>query len=280
MKNLRISATLALLGLAAASSQAATVNVTASGVYDEALTDQDNTMVGIQNNAVDNSAPSGVTVATFTTLITTGFSAGTAGVIDFNGLTGVFAVNDDIRASFAGGTKFVSFTNVNDPTTGATGELFGNNQSSSRSAISGGVNSHLSANTTGGPTRNDFEFTIGGVTGPGALVNEFVTSVGGTVLSRSGGNGTVAFTATLDDMSTIILNDTISDSNGGDDTFFGVTAPAGRYITGVKFDLSNDGFFTAIDDLGFTTSVIPEPSSALLLLGGLGSLTLLRRRGE
>lgn len=276
MKSFHIPATLTLFGFLAVPAQAATVNVTASGVYDEGLTDQDTNTVGIQNNAVDNSAPMGVAVSSFSGLITTGFVPGTSGVIDFNGLTGTLAFGDDIRASFNGGNKFVSFTNANDM--GGTGELFGNNLSGSRTAISGGVNDHLSANTMGSGTRNDFEFSISGITGPGALINEFVTSVGGTVLSRSGGTGTVAFNVTLDDMSTITLTDTISDSKAGDDTFFGVTAPTGRYITSVEFDLTDNGFFTAIDDLAFVTSVIPEPSSALLLIGGLGTLALVRRR--
>ncbi len=77
--------------------------------------------------------------------------------------------------------------------------------------------------------------------------------------------------------------DVSSDPVAGDqDTFVGIEAPAGRYIT--QFAIWNGprepgatGSFFSIDDLAFTT-VVPEPSSPVLLLGSLmAGLTFTRR---
>lgn len=244
----------------------AVINVTTVGDYDP---------TGGANNAVDSNAP-GSNVATFTSNVATAFTNGTGGVINFDG-SGTLAQNDILRASFAGGAKTVDFVNINDA------EAIGQNFSTTRTATSGSANSHLSASGATGPSdRMDFKFTVNNLVG--GAINERVTRVGVTVLSRSGlvtgTTGQVDFIATLDNASTISTGvDTINNSNATDDTFYELTAPAGRYITEIWVDLNSNNsnqFFSAIDDLAFMTSIVPEPAS----LGGLALLCggLMRRR--
>ena len=63
------------------------------------------------------------------------------------------------------------------------------------------------------------------------------------------------------------------------DTFFGCTAPNGFAITSILFNPASDTLDSrpVIDDFGFITSVVPEPSIALLGCGAF-LIALARRR--
>lgn len=77
--------------------------------------------------------------------------------------------------------------------------------------------------------------------------------------------------ATLDDGSTLSLEEHLPQSDGLDDTFFAINAPAGRHITrfavfnGPPFDEdpSNLGSFGSIDDLAFIVGLVGGDFSTL-----------------
>ena len=246
-----------------ASSQAAVLNVSTSGIYDENI---------VQPNTVDTEASgNSQTLLSFQTDLIAAFAADLGGVVTFNETGGVIASGDTLAAAYGvSGSKTLNFVNIN-PVGKQIGQSFTN-----RTAISGGADSHLSTAGNAGPLgRNDFEFSVSS-----SSAFEVVDTIGVTLLSRGASTaGLAVLTATLDDGSTVSTNvESIAGSNGGDDTFFVVGAPTGRFIESFKLDLTGDSFFSAIDDLAFTTTVVPEPVSAGLL--GIGGLLLLARRNR
>jgi len=123
----------------------------------------------------------------------------------------------------------------------------------------------------------------GAVTG---IPDERVVEFGLTILSRSSFGsdyplGDVTATAQFSGGGTAISSRHISEGVGLGDTFFGFAAPDGQSLVSVTFT-SADGYSLPIDDIGFITTVVPEPSVGLLAAGGLllffGFRTINRRR--
>ncbi len=92
----------------------------------------------------------------------------------------------------------------------------------------------------------------------GGLPNEHPVEVGLTALSQTGaGFGAVTVSGQLDNGTSMSATRTISENTGAGDTFYGFTAPAGRYFTGMSIQ-HNSSTFTAIryDDVAFRTAVV------------------------
>ena len=70
-------------------------------------------------------------------------------------------------------------------------------------------------------------------------------------------------------------SDYLTESGSGIDRFFGYTAPEGLAITQI---VVSGGDNLIMDDFGFITSPIPEPSVALLGVAGAGLAAFRRRR--
>lgn len=88
--------------------------------------------------------------------------------------------------------------------------------------------------------------------------DEKVVQLGVTVLSYSGRDyGNVTVTARLASGETVSATRAISEDNGAGDTFYGLSAPVGDYITG--FSIAYDGAIDAqlwFDDIGFRTAIV------------------------
>ncbi len=104
-----------------------------------------------------------------------------------------------------------------------------------------------------------------------------ITAVGLTVLSRDATGGTATITAFFVDadglnQEAVAASSEMAQSNGGDDTFFGFSAPAGKFLSEVSVSTP---YFTWIDDLGVVA--VPEPG-ALGLISLVAVFGLARRR--
>jgi Bacterial Ig domain/Cadherin domain len=93
--------------------------------------------------------------------------------------------------------------------------------------------------------------------------NEHVVKMGITALSLTGRDyGIVTTTAYLSGGGTVSASRRISESNSQGDTFFGLTAPTGEYIT--EFRIGYDGAIESpdirlfFDDIGFITNFVPN----------------------
>src|SRR5258706_3805285 len=92
----------------------------------------------------------------------------------------------------------------------------------------------------------------------GGAVGEKTVEVGLTTLSQNNSNfGAVTVKALLDNGQFVSANRNITEPIGQGDTFFGLRAPAGRYITGINIT-HNHPTSTRIyfDDVAFRTAVI------------------------
>ncbi len=206
------------------------------GIYDEE---------DINDNTIDATAPGSIDIDSFAASVLTAFNNGVGGVIDFDSdaINGI----DQIEASFgAGADKTLTLAN-GDESTWVTGPGNG------RTAISGDYvfGKHCATSPI---CTNDFVWEIESVSS-----GEVVLSMGVTVLSGNKGPFEITVEATLDDGNTLSLEEFLPRSDGLDDTFFAIDAPAGRYITrfavfnGPPFDddPDNTGSFGSIDDLAF-----------------------------
>jgi hypothetical protein len=254
-----------------------TAALIATGIYDEQ---------GVQTNAVDFSmAYSGnatwttgigqmlgaaqiMNLATFKPLVEAAFTVGAGGVISFDGVDNADYSNiQTIDISFAGGTKQMTLSNRIDGSHSIAGPA------GDRTAISG--DQFLG---TGGNPHFDLDFA----NFSGFATDERITAIGVTILGR-GGQGTgrnyrvvARYTNGVDiGGSSTFRSFDMQNGNTTQDSFAGIVAPDGYWITSMRVHADN-GIFTGIDDIGFVTSTIPEPSSALL--GILGLAAMLRRR--
>jgi len=252
------------LGLIGSSAFASFIS---TGVYDE------NT---VQPNTVDASATT-LTVGSFSTLITNNYSLGKAGVVDFG--TGSLNASGGIDAKYA--PTAGSGTETKSLAIGLTsGTTLSTNYVVAGSTLAPISNADTS-NILKAPTPGNITFSIGSITG--GLTNERVTSFGFTLLTQTVLTSvTYTATATFDDGTTASANKTlgrVTTNSPTLDNFWGFTAPTGHYITSLAFT-TNAGAgrdVTHIDDVGFVTSVIPEPA-AMALLGLAGVVGLRRRR--
>jgi len=272
---MRLSLLLLLAAFACASTDAGlrAATLTLSQGYDE------NTN---QPNAVDTQAAgNSLTLTSFSTLVSSAFTAGTGGVINFdtpNGGTG--NVNSQSSNTVNFGPKSFSFTSAS---TGGTTPSSNVNVASfgSLTPISGSSADSKGLITTNG-TAESWTLNFNSLTG--GAVNEAITTMGFTLLSRSGAGQTVQVDWLLNGSSTAAKTQTeaISSTQAGDDTFFSYVAPTGSTITGLRFTfdtlnaLTNPDVRLAIDDLAFITSIVPEPSRMAFL--GLGIFALFGRR--
>ncbi len=241
---------------------AATLVATISGIAAAewvAVADYDATT---NANAVDVSATTTGTgqeigLSDFTTLVAAAHASGNGGVIDFDTFaTGTTTLDADyLYASFDSGNKSI--------TIGGTGNSFATSipfVGGGRTAISG--TGMLGNNAYAGGADLAFSDLAEG---------EYVTAVGLTLLSR--GSGVVGATASdytvtayFGDSTSASQVSTLEVAQGTDDTFYGFIAPTGTYITNVTVRKTSGTYHAAIDDLGFVTSVVPEPASVASLL--------------
>lgn len=270
----KILAPLSCLALGTALPAAAAL--IATGIYDE----QD-----VQTNAVDFSMgyssnttwTTGIgqtlgasqirTVEEFKLLVEAAFLTGHGGVIDFD--NGSLQDDQSFVVSFGGASKSMTLSNR----AGNGGNYSINGISGNRTAISGD-------NWLGTGGNPHYDFDIGSFTGFAEY--EQVTAIGVTILGRNGTGSNsnwrvIAYYTNGVDSGSSSTFRTINTNTGNTthDSFSGIVAPDGYWITRMRVH-SDQGAFTGIDDIGFITSIIPEPSSALL--GMLGLAALMRRR--
>jgi hypothetical protein len=250
---------------------------TAVGVYDE-QTNQTNSVnaVAVANSGDEAKVIEGSEFAAYKTTLATAFTAGTGGVVNFDALETVSDGNP-FSVTFAGGSKSLSITpNI-------AGVAVSGNQTAflPLSAAGNTVTNNASTGLPGGmlvgsSAATSASFDIGAVTGGDPL--EAVISFGITMLSRNSRDfGTVTAVATFSDASTATATAVIgAPGKGNGDTFFGFVAPTGTSLTKVSLTWSTNANLPGFDDLAFTTAIIPEPGSLVLIAAG--GLTMLWRR--
>lgn len=174
------------------------------------------------------------------------------GVVNFdNGLIEAGNQTDSFAAIFSG--KAVLFQSID--------HIRSDYVSSSRTPISGPGNAPNGGFLAKSTVRGD-ACTIGGsyqltLTEYGFEAGEHVRVLTGTILGRNSSdkNGQWIMKTTLDNGDIIAASSVldIASGNTSDDTFFGVYAPSGRYITGVSWT-SYSGEFSGLDDVAIITS--------------------------
>lgn len=265
----------ALFGLATGAQAAYTIN--AVGVYDAS------TNVNEVDVSATTTSGSYISLTDFKALITSTYSQGLSGVVNFDAGTSAGTSVSPMQTSSTDyltvnyGIGHSKALNIRNST---TSDFIFSNNTSERTPISGAyylgksgtLASGITANTANNAALSHFGFEFN-------LVDR-ITAVGGTLLGRDGQSGNVTSSITI---SNGVTTSTISQShnqpagNGTADTFFGFQLTGtqiadGYYITNLTFANSYRGF----DDLAFVTA--PEPSKVLLMMGALGALYFRRRR--
>jgi len=262
MKNPHKSSLLAIvISICAMGLSQAVVVLNTVGVYDSTN----------NANAVDRVAAGSISLTTFTTDVATAFSNNLGGVIDFN--TGSINTQTGIDAKYGTGLgKTLSIS---------TSSNYNIQTSNNIRAISDtqSITGHFLLDST---ATQFSTFTVGSITN--GSVGEVVTQFGFTILARNGGGTpTIVVTATFSNATTasasaaFTVTSTIPSTT--EDSFYGFTAPAGKSISSVQVNYGAAGDLRrGIDDIAFVTSVIPEPSTFLMGLGGVSLLFIFRRR--
>jgi len=185
----------------------------------------------------------------FASAMTTAYSSGFGGVIEFNIAGETLTSAPAMVAMYASGAKTLSIGLTTNsalaisplqPSSGPTG-----------------VTNCLSA-PNAAPNLGNETFTMGAITG--GVAGEKVTQFSFTYLTQTVLNGlTVTVVATFSDGTTSTVTDTPVNRNTSSptvDTFFGFVAPAGQYITSVALTSNTTRANTTnIDDVAFITSV-------------------------
>ena len=256
-----------------------------TGIYDEQIAQSNsiNFEMGYSGNSTwttgigqDLGAAQIISLADFKANVAEAQAEGRGGVITFDGVDPADYNNvQSFVASFAEGTKQMTLANRLDGSYSISPPL------TNRTAISG--DHFLSTGGPGGNAHFDFDFTDFS----GFEPNEQVTSVGVTLLGRDGsGTGKnfrviARYTNGVEAGSTSTFRSfDMQSGNTTQDSFSGIAAPEGYWITSLRVH-SDNNIFTGIDDLAFTTAIIPEPGTYTLFFGALaltGSVLVRRSR--
>ena len=199
-----------------------------SGEYDENDT---------QPNRVDRDASGSISAQRFGARVEEAYLRDFGGVLDGT----ILGASPDYGVSQ---NKDLLFLNTN----------LGIGQPNTEATPISGTGSFAFSNTS---RSGGFTFTLNG----GQVLGEQVLEAGFTALSSSiTGYPTINATATLDDGSTLAATSSISPGAGAEDTFFGFSAPAGRYITGIDVDYqtTNSVVRLWVDDIGFKTGLVTD----------------------
>lgn len=259
-----------LLAFASLSYNARAVTLAVSGVYDENVN---------QTNSVDAQAPGNVmSSSAFSTAVGSAFTSGRGGVIHFDtaGNTNAVIYNESLDVNFGSG-KHLFITSSQPYNFRHFGSIF----SLSGNGAADGSKGLAPADTVStSATEMTFNFT--NITG--GLPGERITTAGFTLLSRNGFSQDVSVDWFVSGFANPYITqlDNIDAGAGVDDTFFSFTAPVNSYIFGFRIVYggatgSNDRRL-GIDDLGFITSIVPEPARALFFCMALVGGVMIRRR--
>jgi len=229
------------------------ISFTAVGVYD----------AGTNGNVVDASQTA-LTAAAHGSNVATAFANGTGGVVNFDNGTG--------------------------GTNGTWNIAYGSGQTLSIGTSGGQLNMLASdvALIKATPISGNAYYRLGGTTTTLSFGSTLLSEFGLTLLARNTTRALNSIIVTLSDGSTATINgvsltantvqdstDYLTASGSGIDRFFGYTAPEGKAITQIVI---NGGDNLVMDDFGFITSPIPEPSVALLGVAGMAVGVMRRRR--
>ena len=248
------AAAIAVAGVAAASHAA---TVTAVGVYDENV---------IQANTVDDEAGN-ISLADFSADVANAFLINAGGVVSFDDLA-------DGQVAISGSENLVIGYGVSGTNT-LTASLYG---PTGASAAADQTEPAGQVSISGG----NFIGISGNGGGIGFAFDMPLSAFGITVLDRVAAGRTASLSVLLDGDTdaTVVTADPIAigDAEFGD-TFFGYEAPEGRTIQAAR--ITTNGYLR-YDDLGFIVAgddtVVPEPSSILAAMAGVGLFAARRRR--
>lgn len=231
------------------------ISFTAVGVYD----------AGTNGNVVDASQTA-LTAAAHGSNVAAAFANGTGGVVNFDNGTG------------SSGNWTVAY--------GAGLSL--------DVVVTGGQLNMLTSDVAlikATPISGNAYYRMGGTSTTLAFNSTFLSEFGLTLLARSTDRNLGSIVVTLSDGSTATVSGSsnvtltantvtassnyLTESGSGVDRFFGYKAPDGKAITQIVVNGVDN---LVMDDFGFITSPIPEPSVALLGVAGMAVGVMRRRR--